>query len=114
MRSNPTRFLLSYFWSFSFYLLTYFTVFFCLFFFLFVFSLDIFSRKMVSYLQISPVLNVNASFHLFLCCLFLYFDFFFELKKYSVTLVHGYKPCEIMIIKRNNKMKVSRNHLRLL
>ena len=93
MRSNPTRFLLSFFFffSFNFYLLTSvrFTV--CL------FSLDSFSQNMVFYLQISPVLNLNACFHLFLCCSFINFEFFFVLKKYiySVTLrVHGYKPFE--------------------
>ena len=31
--------------------------------------------------QISPVLNLNACFQLFLCCLFLYFDFSFGLRK---------------------------------
>ena len=46
---------------------------------------------MRSYLQISPVLNLNAYFHLCLCCLFLYFDFFFELKKYIQC---AYKPSE--------------------
>ena len=55
------------------------------------FSLDIFSQNMRSYLQISTVLNLNAYFHLFLCCLFLYFDFSFELKKYMQCV---YKACE--------------------
>ena len=46
---------------------------------------------MRSYLQISPVLNLNAYFHLILCCLFLYFDFSLELKKYIQC---AYKLCE--------------------
>ena len=46
------------------------------------FSLDICSQNMVFYLQTSPVLNLNAYFHLFLCCSFLDFDLLFALKEH--------------------------------
>ena len=78
VRSNPTWFFVSLFILSSFFFLLIF----------WPFSSDIFSLNMWSYLQISPELNLNAYFHLFLCYLFLCFIF-----SSSWRSIMGTAPC---------------------
>ena len=70
MGSNPYRILLTYFFFFFFYVLP------------FVFFLRYFLIKHGILFTKFARVELNACFHLFLCCSFLNLNFFFELKKF--------------------------------